>query len=133
MNNSVVAISSRRIPSRQPTHSHKKESSSGMKTRTQLPILLLAAGLALGPAMGWSQQGNSDRTDAGQDHSAKQDMKQAGRDTKGAAEDAGRGTKKGTEKAYHSTKSGTKKAWNKTKSTTKGAVNGGKQGAKQPQ
>jgi len=69
----------------------------------------------------------------GQDPGAKQDMKQAGHDTKDAAKDAGHGTKKAAGKAYTSTKNGTKKAYNKTKNTTKGAVNGGKEGAKQPQ
>jgi hypothetical protein len=63
---------------------------------------------------------------------AKQDMKNAGHDTKNGAEDAGRGVKKGTKKGYHKTKRGTKKAWHKTKNTTKGAVRGGENGAKRP-
>ena len=56
------------------------------------------------------------------DNSAKQDMKDAGHQTKEGAKDAGRGVKKGTKKAYH-----------KTKNTTKGAVKGAKKGAKEPQ
>jgi hypothetical protein len=67
-----------------------------------------------------------------QENSAKQDMKDAGHETKNAAKDAGRGTKQGTKKVYRSTKRGTKKAWNKTKNTTKGAANGAREGAKQP-
>ncbi|MGB7133944.1 MAG: hypothetical protein WBD46_01560 [Acidobacteriaceae bacterium] len=64
--------------------------------------------------------------------SAKQDMKDAGHDTKDGAKDAGKGIKKGTKKTYHTSKKDTKKAWHKTKNTTKGAVDGGKQGAKEP-
>lgn len=45
---------------------------------------------------------------------AKQDMKDAGHDTKNAAKDTGRGVKTGTRKAYHSTKRGTKRAYHKT-------------------
>jgi len=43
------------------------------------------------------------------DTGAKQDMKNAGADTKGAAKDTGKGVKKGTKKAYHGTKKGVKK------------------------
>ena len=109
-----------------------------MKTKHQLSALFLGAALACGPALGWSQPTSS------QDTGAKQDMKNAGHETKNAAKDAGHGvqqgtkkgydsTKSGTKKAYHSTKHGTKKAWHKTKNTTKGAVNGGEEGARQPQ
>ncbi len=87
----------------------------------------LVTTLACGPALGWSQPTPS------QDSGAKQDMKNAGHETKNAAQDAGRGVKQGTKKAYHKTKRGTKKAWHKTKSTTSGAVNGAKEGARQPQ
>jgi hypothetical protein len=65
--------------------------------------------------------------------SAKQDMKDAGHDTKAGAKDAGKGVKKGTKKSYKTSKKDTKKAYNKTKNTTKGAVNGGKAGGKEPQ
>ncbi|HEY0758059.1 MAG TPA: hypothetical protein VGD59_02260 [Acidisarcina sp.] len=44
------------------------------------------------------------------DTGAKQDMRNAGTDTKDAAKSTGRGVKKGTKKAYHGTKKGTKKA-----------------------
>ena len=90
-----------------------------MKTRWNLPPLLLGATLASGPALAWSAQ-----------DSAKQDMKDAGHETKNAAKDAAHGTKVGTKKAYHSTRNGTRKAWHKTKNTTKGAVNGAKEGAR---
>jgi Ni/Co efflux regulator RcnB len=98
-----------------------------MRTKWQLSALFLGASLVCGPALGWSQQSTPS-----QDSGAKQDMKDAGHETKSAAKDTGHGVKKGTKKAYHSTKHGTKKAWHKTKNTTKGAVNGGKEGAKQP-
>jgi hypothetical protein len=94
-----------------------------MKMRQQLSALVLGAALAYVPALGWSQQ---------HDSGAKQDMKNAGHDTKNAADNAARGTKQGTKKAYHATKRGTKKAYSKTKHTAKGAVNGGKEGAHQP-
>lgn len=100
-----------------------------MTLRTRFSILLTAA-LLSGPVVGWSLQ---DQQPATQQPSAKQDMKNAGHDTKNGAKDAGHGVKKGSNKAYHSTKRGTKKAYGKTKSTTKGAANGAKEGAKQPQ
>jgi hypothetical protein len=103
-----------------------------MKTTIQLQALLLSAALVCGPALGWAQENSSGRADTSQDRSAKQDMKDAGHETKGAAKDAAQGTKKETGKAYRSTKNGSKKAWSKTKNTTKGAVEGGKEGAKQP-
>jgi hypothetical protein len=64
---------------------------------------------------------------------AKQDMKNAGQNTKDAAKDTGNGVKKGTKKSVHATKRGTKKAYHKTKNTTQGAVDGAKAGAKDPQ
>jgi len=54
---------------------------------------------------------------------AKQDLKNAGHETKNAAKDTGHGVSKGTQKAYHKTKSGTKKAYHKTAKGTKHAVN----------
>jgi hypothetical protein len=54
---------------------------------------------------------------------AKQDMKNAGHETKNAAKDTGHGISKGTQKAYHKTKRGTKKAYHKTAKGTKHAVN----------
>lgn len=50
---------------------------------------------------------------------AKQDMKNAGHETKDAARDTGHGISKGTQKAYHKTKRGTKKAYHKTANGTK--------------
>lgn len=93
-------------------------------TKQQLSALVLGAALACTPTLGWSQS---------QDTGAKQDMKDAGHETKDAAQDAGHGVKQGTKKVYHSTKRTTKKAWHKTADTTKGAVNGGKEGAHQPE
>jgi hypothetical protein len=98
-----------------------------MKTNRQVSTWILALVLSSSSALGWSLQSTPS-----QDSGAKQDMKDAGHDTKNAVKSAGRGTKQGTKKAYHATKNGTKKAWNKTKSTTKGAVDGGKAGAKEP-
>jgi hypothetical protein len=97
-----------------------------MKMKCQFRAVLLGAVLTCGPALGWSSPTPV------QENSAKQDMKDAGHETKNAAKDAGRGTKQGTKKVYRSTKRGTKKAWNKTKNTTKGAANGAREGAKQP-
>jgi Ni/Co efflux regulator RcnB len=98
-----------------------------MTTKRQFAALFLGAALVCGPALVWSQPSSS------QDSGAKQDMKDAGHETKDAAKDTGRGVKQGTKKAYHKTKRGTKKAWHKTADTTKGAVNGGKEGAKTPE
>ena len=90
---------------------------------------LLAAALLCGPVVGWSLQSQPSPPQP----TAKQDMKNAGHDTKNAAKSTARGVKKGTKKAYHSTKRGTKKAYGKTKSTVKGAADGAKEGARQPQ
>jgi len=98
-----------------------------MRTNRQLFVALLAAGLVCTPALGFGQPSTPT-----QDNGAKQDMKDAGHETKDAAKDAGRGVKQGTKKTYHSTKHGTKKAWHKTKNTTEGAVGGAKEGAKRP-
>ena len=59
-----------------------------------------------GSGSGWSQQSSPDT-------SAKQDLKNAGHETKKAAKDTGSATKKGTKKAYNATEKGTKKAVNK--------------------
>jgi Ni/Co efflux regulator RcnB len=99
-----------------------------MTTRRKLSALILGAALVCAPALGWSQQSTPS-----QDSGAKQDMKDAGHESKNAVKDAGHGVKQGTKKAYHSTKRGTKKGWRKTKSTTRGAVNGAKEGAREPQ
>jgi hypothetical protein len=104
------------------------ESVSIMKMRIPFRAIVLGAALA---AAGFAPSIHS--IAYGQNPSAKQDMQQAGHDTKNAAKSAGNGTKKATSKAYNGTKKGTKKAYNKTKSTTQGAIKGGKQGAKQPQ
>lgn len=53
---------------------------------------------------------------------AKQDMKNAGTETKNAAKDTGHGISTGTQKAYHKTKRGTKKAYHKTAKGTKHVV-----------
>jgi type IV secretory pathway TrbL component len=99
-----------------------------MKTKLQLSAFILGAVLVCGPALAWSQSSSPS-----QDSGAKQDMKDAGSESKDAAKDAGSGVKQGTKKAYHKTKHVTKKAWHKTKDTTTGAVNGAKEGAKQPE
>jgi len=91
--------------------------------------VLLGTALVCAPAVGFSQQQPAPSQDTG----AKQDMKDAGHETKDAVKDAGHSVKQGTKKAYRKTKRGTKKAWHKTKDTTTGAVNGAKEGAKQPQ
>ncbi len=99
-----------------------------MRMKWQASALLLGAALMCAPAAMYSLP-----SPYGQDTSAKQDMKDAGHETKDAAQDAGHSVKKGTKKAYHKTKRGTKKAYHKTKNTTEGAVNGGREGAHQPQ
>jgi hypothetical protein len=48
----------------------------------------------------------------------KQDLKNAGHETKDAAKDTGHGVKVGTEKGYHATKTGTKKSYHATKHAT---------------
>lgn len=95
-----------------------------MKLNLQLSTMILGAALLCGPALALAQQTDS---------SAKQDMKNAGRETKYAAKDAAHGTKQGTKEAYHKSKRATKKAYRKTKDTTKGAVNGAKEGARTPE
>ena len=97
-----------------------------MKTKRQLSALIFGAALVCGPALAWSQPPS-------QDSGAKQDMKDAGHESKDAVRDTGRGVDHGTKKAYRKTKHGTKKAWHKTKDTTTGAVDGGKEGARHPE
>ena len=99
-----------------------------MMRNRSFKTILLAAVLVAGPVVIVGQTTPA----PAQDSSAKQDLKDAGRDTKNAAKDAGNGIKKGTKTAARKTKNGTKKAWNKTKNTTTGAVDGAKEGAKQP-
>lgn len=93
-----------------------------MRTRSQLTTLLLGAALAFTPALVFGQ----DQTTPPDHPSAKQDMKNAGRDTKDAARNAGRATKRGTKKVYHSTKRHSKHAWNRTKNAARGTKNGAK-------
>ena len=105
-----------------------------MNTNRKRSTLLLRAALVValvcGPTVGWSQPPTASQD---RDSGAKQDMKDAGHETKDAAKDAGHGVKQGTKKAYHKTKHGTKKAWHKTRDTTEGAANGAKEGAKRPE
>jgi hypothetical protein len=102
--------------------------SLSMRTKWQLSAFFLGAVLVCGPALGSTQQSS-----ASQDSGAKQNMKDAGHESKDAVKEAGHGVKQGTKKAYHKTNHGTKKAWRKTKDTTKGAANGANEGAKQPE
>src|SRR5450432_2838648 len=74
--------------------------------------MALASAMVLSAGMTFAQS----------DTGAKQDMKNAGSETKDAAKDTGHGVKKGTEKGYHATKHGTKKAYHATKRGTKKAV-----------
>lgn len=99
-----------------------------MKTRTYISALVLGAALTCAPAIGFGQQPYP-----GEDHTAKQDMKNAGHEAKDAAKDTGRGIKHGTKKAYHSTKRHTKHAAHRTGNAVKGAYNGAKDGAQNPQ
>jgi hypothetical protein len=74
----------------------------------QLAIITLASSFGLGISSG-----------AALAQDAKQDMKNAGTETKDATKDAGNGVAKGTKKAYHSTVNGTKVAADKTADTSK--------------
>ena len=56
------------------------------------------------------------------DHDAKQDMKDAGSDTKHAAVSAGHGISHGTKTVVHKTVHGTKKGYHKTAHATKTGV-----------
>ena len=55
------------------------------------------------------------------DNGAKQDMKNAGSDTKHAATSAGHGVSEGSKTAYNKTASGTQKGYDQAKSGTKTA------------
>jgi hypothetical protein len=77
-----------------------------MSLRQHVPALFLAIALA-GTAFGTAPQ-----------DSPKQDMKDAGHETKNAAKDAGRGTKNAAKKTGHAVKHTTKKAAHKTASKT---------------
>jgi len=98
-----------------------------MSAKNYSAAFLLSAVLVSTSAFAYSQPSNP-----AQDPGAKQDLKDAGHDTKDAAKDTGHDVKHGTKKAYHKTKHATKKAWHKTENTTKGAVDGGKEGAHEP-
>jgi hypothetical protein len=73
-------------------------------------LIVLAASLTIGLAPGFGQA------------SAKQDMKNAGTETKDATKDVGHGIAKGSKKAYHSTAHGTKVATHKTADASKTAA-----------
>jgi hypothetical protein len=98
-----------------------------MKRTLQISTLLLGTALAVSPALAFCQQPYP-----GEDHTAKQDAKRAGQETKDAAKDSGRAVKHGTQKAYHSTKRHTKRAAHRTKNAVKGAAEGAKEGAHNP-
>ena len=70
----------------------------------KLGLITLASSLALGLSSGIAFAQND----------AKQDIKNAGTETKNASKDAGHGIAKGSKKAYHSTAHGTKVAADKT-------------------
>ena len=93
-----------------------------------LSTVLLGTALAFSPAFSFAQQPYPGQ----EDHTAKQDAKRAGRETKDAAKDTGRAVKHGTKKAYHSTKRHTKRAAHKTKNAVKGGAEGARQGAHNP-
>jgi hypothetical protein len=101
----------------------------GMTTKWHLAAWALAGALACTPTLAFSQQPYPGQ----EDHRAKQDMKNAGQETKDAARDTGRGVQHGTQKAYHSTKRHTKHAAHRTKNAVRGGVNGAREGAHQPQ
>jgi hypothetical protein len=74
----------------------------------QLGIITLASALGFGLSSG-----------AAFAQDAKQDIKNAGTETKDATKDVGHGVAKGTKKAYHSTTHGTKVAADKTADASK--------------
>ena len=74
----------------------------------------LSAALALGMSAGVAS--------GQQDTGAKQDMQNAGHESKDAVRDTGHSVDKGTHKAYHKTKYHSKKAWHSTKYHTKKAA-----------
>ena len=83
-----------------------------MKTNFQLSALVpffLGTALVCAPASGFSQPSNPS-----QDSGAKQDMKDAGHETKQAAVDTGKATKKVAKKTGRAVKKGTHKAAKKT-------------------
>jgi hypothetical protein len=61
---------------------------------------------------------------------ARQDMKNAGTETKDDAKDTGHGISTGTKKAYHKTSNGTQTAYNKTEHGTKKAYHKTTKGTK---
>lgn len=80
--------------------------------RTAFSIVVFFAGASVVPAAGRFQDPPK------QDGSAKQDMKDAGKDTKKAAKDAGKGTKTAAKKTGTATKNTAEKAVNKTAAKT---------------
>jgi hypothetical protein len=93
-----------------PRHYFSIPSGDQMNTRiARIGAFALAAALSLGASTAFASTPAQDGT--------KQDMKNAGHDTKGAAVDTGHGIKTGTKKVYHKTKHGVKKAYHKTKKT----------------
>lgn len=78
------------------------------------------SGVALGAVLAFGMSAGVSA--AQQDTGAKQDMQNAGHDTKNAVVDTGHGIDKGTHKAYHSTKYHTKKAYRSSKYHTKRAA-----------
>lgn len=86
------------------------------KTCTVFLAGILTIGMS--SALAWAQDG------------AKQDMKNAGTDTKSAAKETGHGISTGTQKAYHKTSKGTKTAYSKTKHGTKKAYHKTAKGTK---
>ena len=83
-------------------------SKQDMNASTIKPLVLMTI-LALGSSGGFAQTDNP---------GPKQDMKNAGSDTKQGAVDAGHGVSQGTHTAYHKTAAGTQKGYDKTKSGT---------------
>jgi len=81
-----------------------------MKTIYALMLTALLAGGA------WAQTATT--TTPGQDQSAKQDMKDAGHDTKSAAKKTGHAVKKTTKKTVHKGAQETKKGANKVENKT---------------
>ena len=73
----------------------------------------LSAALAIGMSAGFARAQQDD---------GKQDIKNAGHETKDAADDTGHAIDKGTDKAYDKTKYHTKRAWHSTKRHTKRAA-----------
>ncbi len=92
-----------------------------MSSRPCVPWLRAAIlGLSLFHPAVWAQT-------SAQDSGAKQSMKNAGTDTKAAAQQAGHGVKQGTKKGYHKTRHGTRKAVHKVQGKPDTAANNPRQ------